>query len=228
MKTTDYTASDAREVLACSLAEAVAAALREDLVEQARATLIVSGGSTPVPFFKALSRQHLDWARVDVTLADERWVGEDSQDSNTRLVKQDLIAQEASAAVFHPLVNQADSPEEGVSTLEAQMAQLSWPASVVVLGMGGDGHTASLFPDSPQLAYGLETDKLLLAVRSPSVPQARISFSASALSNARRHFLHVTGDEKRSVFADAFGGNDVKALPIRAFMSQALSLYWAP
>ena len=186
MKTTDHAAPDSREALACSLAEAVAAALREDLAEQARATLIVSGGSTPVPFFKALSRQRLEWARVDVTLADERWVGEDSQDSNTRLVKQHLIAQEASVAVFHPLVNQAESPEDGVDMLEAQVAQLAWPASVVVLGMGSDGHTASLFPDSPQLAHGLATEKLLLAVRSPSVPPARIAFSASARGNAGR------------------------------------------
>lgn len=220
--------SDVRQQLAQSLAEAVAAALREDLSVQSRALLIVSGGSTPLPFFEALSQQELEWERVDVTLADERWVPESADDSNTRLVRQHLMQNRAGVANFVPLVTADKTPEEGISALAASVATLSWPASVVILGMGNDGHTASLFPDSPQLEQGLSTEDALLAVHAPSVPQARISFSRHRLAQAKRHYLHLTGEEKRTVFAKAFAGNDVHEAPIRAFMKQPLSLYWAP
>lgn len=220
--------AQSREQLASSLAESVAEALRTDLAEQERALLIVSGGSTPLPFFEALSRQSLEWERVDVTLADERWVDESADDSNTRLVKQHLVQNNAAKATFIPLTTGDKTPEEGVPALEESVSRLNWPASVVILGMGGDGHTASLFPDSPQLEEGLTTTKPLLAVHAPSVPQARISFSRHQLAQAKRHYIHLTGDEKRAVFSQAFAGDDVHEAPIRAFMKQPLALYWAP
>lgn len=219
---------NARQRLAESLAEAVAAALRADLAEQDRALLIVSGGSTPLAFFEALSTLELDWERVDVTLADERWVDESSDDSNTRLVKRHLLRERAAQARFVPLTTADATPEEGVAELENSVAGLSWPASVVILGMGSDGHTASLFPDSPQLKDGLTTEAALLAVHAPSVPQPRISFSRHRLAQAKRHFVHLTGAEKRAVFAKALAGDEVFEAPIRAFMDAPLSLYWAP
>ncbi|MEE3215364.1 MAG: 6-phosphogluconolactonase, partial [Pseudomonadota bacterium] len=93
---------------------------------------------------------------------------------------------------------------------------------------GGDGHTASLFPDSRELDLALSTDALTVAVRTPSQPQARITLSAERLHHARRHVLHLTGDDKRSVLASAMAGDDVRELPIRAFLSCPLAVYWAP
>ncbi|MGM0826197.1 MAG: 6-phosphogluconolactonase [Pseudomonadota bacterium] len=220
--------SEARQQLAEQLAEAVYQALNEDLSHQARALLVVSGGSTPVPFFEALAAKSLPWERVDITLADERWVAEDSQDSNAKLVREHLLQGEAASANFVPLTSSAGTPEEGVAEVSERTQALSWPASVVILGMGGDGHTASLFPDSQELGLALSTDEPLVAVRTPSQPQPRITFSADRLHQARRHVLHITGDDKRAVLANALNGDDVRLLPIRAFLSCPLAIYWAP
>lgn len=217
-----------REHLASQLAEAVAEALREDLSRQERALLVVSGGSTPKPFFAALSRAELPWERVDVTLADERWVDEDAADSNARLVRETLLRGPAEAANFVPLTCDAATPEQGVAEVAERIAALSWPASVVILGMGGDGHTASLFPDSQELGLALSTAEPLVAVRTPSQPQARITLSADRLHQARRHFLHLSGEDKRSVLGRALAGDDVRELPIRAFLACPLAIYWAP
>ncbi|HAY17272.1 MAG: 6-phosphogluconolactonase [Pseudomonadota bacterium] len=220
--------SEARQALAEQLAEAVYQALADDLVNQSRALLVVSGGSTPVPFFKALAQKPLEWARVDITLADERWVDEQSSDSNAKLVRENLLQGPAAAANFVPLTSDAGTPEEGVAAVAEATAGLAWPASVVILGMGGDGHTASLFPDSQELGLALSTDEPLVAVRTPSQPQPRITFSADRLHQAKRHILHITGDDKRAVLANAMGGDDVRTLPIRAFLSCPLAIYWAP
>ncbi len=220
--------SQARQQLAEQLAEAVFQALHEDLNRQERVLLVVSGGSTPVPFFKALAAKSLPWERIDVTLADERWVDEQSSDSNAKLVREHLLQGEAAAATFIPLTCRAATPEEGVDEVAKQVESLAWPASVVILGMGGDGHTASLFPDSPELTLALATDEPVVAVRTPSQPQPRITFSADRLHQARRHFLHITGDDKRAVLAKALNGDDVRQLPIRAFLTCPLAIYWAP
>ena len=220
--------SQVRQQLAEQLAEAVFQALQEDLSHQDRALLVVSGGSTPVPFFKALASKSLPWERLDITLADERWVSEESPDSNARLVREHLLQGAASLANFIPLTCDASTPEEGVETVAQQAASLAWPASVVILGMGGDGHTASLFPDSRELDLALATDELLVAVRTPSQPQPRITFSADRLHQARRHFLHITGDDKRAVLAKALNGDDVRQLPVRVFLTCPLAIYWAP
>ncbi|MGP9767803.1 6-phosphogluconolactonase [Halomonas sp. AOP13-D3-9] len=220
--------SQARQQLAEQLAEAVFQALHDDLNHQERVLLVVSGGSTPVPFFKALAAKPLPWERIDVTLADERWVDEQSSDSNAKLVREHLLQGDAEAATFIPLTCGAATPEEGVDEVAKQVESLAWPASVVILGMGGDGHTASLFPDSPELTLALATEELLVAVRTPSQPQPRITFSADRLHQARRHILHITGDDKRAVLAKALSGDDVRQLPIRAFLTCPLAIYWAP
>ncbi|GEN23377.1 6-phosphogluconolactonase [Halomonas cupida] len=221
-------AATPREHLAHQLAEAVAEALRTDLTRQARALLVVSGGSTPVPFFAALAHQELAWDRVDITLADERWVAEDATDSNARLVREHLLVGKAQQARFIPLTTGHSTPEEGVEEVAGRLEQLTWPASVVILGMGGDGHTASLFPDSRELSLALATDATVVAVRTPSQPQARITLSAERLHHALRHVLHISGDDKRTVLGRAMSGDDVRELPIRAFLSCPLAIYWAP
>ncbi|SDN65472.1 6-phosphogluconolactonase [Halomonas shengliensis] len=219
---------DSRKRLAAQLAEAVAEALRADLARHDRALLVLSGGSTPVPFFAALAACELDWARVQVTLADERWVAEDAADSNARLVREHLLKGPAAAATFVPLTTADPTPEQGAAAVAERLAALAWPASAVILGMGGDGHTASLFPDSRELALALTTEAAAVAVRTPSQPQPRITLSAERLHQARRHFLHITGGDKRAVLARALAGDDVRELPIRAFLACPLATYWAP
>ncbi|MCG6658099.1 6-phosphogluconolactonase [Halomonas campisalis] len=217
-----------RETLACQLAGAVADALRQDLVQQERALLVVSGGSTPVPFFRALAASDLPWSRIDVTLADERWVPEEDPDSNARLVREHLLQGPAAAANFVGLTTADPTPEQGVAEVAERLEGLAWPASLVILGMGGDGHTASLFPDSRELDLALSTGDPLVAVRTPSQPQARITLSADRLHQARRHLLHITGGDKRAVLGRALAGDDMRELPIRAFLSCPLAVYWAP
>ncbi|WP_416137739.1 6-phosphogluconolactonase [Halomonas sp. HK25] len=217
-----------RERLAGQLAEAVAEALRQDLARHERALLVVSGGSTPVPFFRALGACELPWARVQVTLADERWVAEDADASNARLVRAHLLRGPAAEATLVPLTTDDPTPEQGAETVAERIAGLAWPASAVVLGMGGDGHTASLFPDSRELDLALTTDAITVAVRASSQPQPRITLSADRLHRARRHFLHITGGEKRDMLVRALAGDDVRELPIRAFLTCPLATYWAP
>ncbi|KAA0012710.1 6-phosphogluconolactonase [Billgrantia pellis] len=217
-----------REQLAVQLAEAAGEALRQDLSRQDRVLLVLSGGSTPVPFFQALAGQELPWSRVDVTLADERWVAETDEASNARLVRRHLLKGPAAKANFISLITRDPTPEQGVEAVTRRIVALPWPASLVVLGMGGDGHTASLFPDSRELELGLTTDAPVLAARTPSQPQARITLSADRLHQAQRHALHITGDDKRSILAHALAGDDSRELPIRAFLSCPLAVYWAP
>lgn len=217
-----------RKRLATQLAEAVAAALRADLASHERALLVVSGGATPVPFFQALASCELPWAQIQVTLADERWVAASAADSNARLVREHLLQGPAAAATFLPLTTADPTPEQGAAAVAERLEPLAWPASAVILGMGGDGHTASLFPDSRELALALTTEAAAVAVRTPSQPQPRITLSADRLHQARRHFLHITGGDKRAVLAQALAGDDVRELPIRAFLACPLATYWAP
>ncbi|MFC0336424.1 6-phosphogluconolactonase [Kushneria avicenniae] len=225
MKTTE---ADTRIRVAHDLAVSVAGALREDLEQQERVTLVLSGGSTPKPFMQALSRMELPWSRVDITLADERWVPTDHEDSNDRFVRTHMLINAAAEARFQPLVNDEATPEAGAEEVGQRLAALTWPASVVVLGMGGDGHTASLFPDSEQLADGLESEAMVIAAHAPSVGQPRISLTRERLMRSRRRYLHLNGGDKKAVLARAMSGSDCLELPIRAFLDAPLALYWAP
>lgn len=217
--------------LAQALAGRVARALASDLRAQDRAGLVVSGGRSPVPFFEALAETPLDWARVIVTLADERCVPADHPDSNAGLVRRHLLRGPAAAATFLPLVEGAGDPAAQAVAASARLAALPRPASAIVLGLGEDGHTASLFPDAPELAQGLACAEPVVALHPGAAPHARLSFSRAALLEAREIFLMAGGSAKRAVLDRALAPGAVEALPVRAVLHQdrvPVAVFWAP
>ncbi|MFV8835670.1 6-phosphogluconolactonase [Aquisalimonas sp.] len=222
-----------RDTLAADLTTAVTTALNTGLEYSPRASLVVSGGNTPVPLFRALSATELPWTRIDVILADERWVAPDHDDSNERLVRETLLQGNAAGARFTPLKTPAPSPEAGARECEERLRRLSWPLDVVVLGMGSDGHTASLFPHTPALAAGLDPagSQLCIPVTPEAAPHARMSLTLPAILNARYLALHITGADKWDVYRQALAGEDAHAMPVRAVLHQhstPVHVYWAP
>jgi 6-phosphogluconolactonase len=220
--------------LATALAERVAQCLREGIAQRGGSLLAVSGGSTPKHFFEQLSHAVLDWSRVSVTLVDERWVGEHSDRSNAALVKSMLLRDQAAAATFVPLYNGAQTPEQGIALRPSAIDALPLPFDAVVLGMGGDGHTASFFPGGDHLAEALDLDgsARLLPMRAAGAGEPRITFSLPALLQTRALFLHIEGDAKRRVLADArLGLGEGNHYPIRAVLEQSqvpVTVYWCP
>lgn len=218
--------------LAAALAQAVATDLREALGLRGAALLAVSGGNTPRAFLRALSRQPLDWGRVGVTLTDERWVAPDDARSNAALVRGHLLQGAASAARFVPLYAAAPDPERGLAEVAARIAALPLPFDALVLGMGLDGHCASLFPGGDHLAQALryETAERVLPMRAPAAPEPRVTLTLPVLVATRRLYLHIEGAPKREVLRQALGPGG-ESLPIGALLRrapEAAHLYWCP
>jgi 6-phosphogluconolactonase len=221
---------DTQEDAALALADAVANHLAQRLLIAPRASLVVSGGSTPLPFFRALRDKTLDWARIDVLLADERWVPEDDKDSNTRLVKENLLQGPAAEANYLPLKHSGETPDEGLAAVEKTLENLLLPLDVLVLGMGKDGHTASLFPDAPELeqALDVDSDRLVAAMTPPSQPQKRITLTLRALRQAGFTALHLKGDDKLETLRAACADIDnTREMPVRAFLQPGLKIFWS-
>ncbi|RQR41108.1 6-phosphogluconolactonase [Burkholderia sp. Bp8994] len=190
-------AFDTQEAQSEALARAVGDALRAALAGPARPTLAVSGGTSPRPFLHTLSHAALDWAGVDVTLVDDRWVPENDAASNAQLVRDTLLQHAAAPARFLPLVDTRASLDAHVAALNAN-ADYRVP-NVAVLGMGEDGHTASIFADAPEWDYAITTPERFVAVHPGAAPHARVSFSLDALKRVERLFLLIAGPAKRDV-----------------------------
>lgn len=224
-----FHAFHSRDALAEALAKETAAALRDAIAQRGLATLVVSGGSTPLPFFKALQKEPLDWSSLLVTVADERWVPATHADSNEKLVRDHLLKGDAR---FIALYNGASSAINGEEVAEEALRRMLPPFDVTILGMGPDGHTASLFPHHPRLEDALEsTQRLCMGIENaPKPPPERLSLTRHALLQSRRLLLHVTGTDKKDVLEAAMQPGPVAALPIRAFLHQEeapLEIYWA-
>ncbi len=194
--------------------------------------LALSGGTTPLKFMHALSGQQLEWSRVIVTLCDERWVPPQHERSNARLVREALLQGAASAATFVPLYADAADPEAGLAQTAARIAALPLPVDVAVLGLGLDGHTASLFPDGDRIDAALDAQgtALVLPMRSPTAGEPRITLTLPVLVAARALYLQIEGPEKKQVFARIVNAEDASPRnPLRALMQHAgapLVVYW--
>jgi 6-phosphogluconolactonase len=213
-----------------ALAKAVSGALGASLAASlnARATLAVSGGTSPRPLFEALASEPLDWARVDVTLVDDRWVHDTDAASNAKLVRETLLTHAASAARFAPLVDVSVSIEERIAALNAD-ASYALP-NVAVLGMGEDGHTASIFADAPQheWAHALQTSERYVAVHPGAAPHARVSLSMSALKGIDKLFLLISGERKLDVLKAAASAPQENAISKLANdKGVRLDVYWS-
>lgn len=218
------------DALAEALADDVANALRHALKTRERAVLAVSGGSTPGRFFDVLSRRHLDWANVVVTLVDERFVPPSSERSNERLVRERLLVNEARLARFLPLYTDAASVEAAAGQAEAGLALFGATLDAAVLGMGADGHTASFFPDAPNLDALIDPDqpRRVMPVHAPSSGEPRLTLTLPLLVGARVLALHIEGDGKRAVLEAALQPGAAK--PVSAIFSHAnapVPVYWA-
>ena len=217
-----------RDAHAAALAETVTTALREALAARGEALLIVSGGRSPVPFLERLAQAELDWSRVLVTLADERWVPADHPDSNAGLLRKHLFQGPAAAAGFVDLYSPASSTEEGMALTEARLRDALATPDVLVLGMGDDAHTASLFPGSPGLEEALDPASERLSFPGVAPSQTRITLRRAYLSRARQQILAIQGAGKRQVLETALAEGDELATPIKAFLREPLVVYWCP
>jgi 6-phosphogluconolactonase len=226
-----------QEMVAALEAECVAA-LSQAIEERGEATFMVSGGSTPEPLYKSLSNKDLDWESVYIALVDERWVDFDHDKSNEAFTVKHLIQNKAAVANLIGMKNTADSAQEGLADCEAAYQQLAQPFDITILGMGNDGHTASLFPHANGLDAALnpESTELCAAIiaHQSEVTGAiteRMTLSLAGLLRSKTLVLLITGQEKLDILRKAQAGADVKEMPIRAVLQQdrvPVVVYWAP
>lgn len=219
-----------RDALDAELAGFVADRLREALAARGTASLAVSGGRTPAGFLRRLGAMPLEWSHIHVTLADERWVPEEHADSNARLVRETLLTGPASQAHFIALVSNADNATMGQPEIEQRLAALPWPLDVIVLGMGDDGHTASLFPHAPELEAAMVSSARSAAISPVTAPHSRLSLTLSALTSASNVLVHITGESKRQLLDAALAQSATPLLPIRRVLDATIDahVFWTP
>lgn len=221
MKFIEYADS---EMMMMDLANIIAGELENVLVHEETASLAVPGGTTPGPIFDSLCASDLDWSRVRVMLTDERWVPESSDRSNTRLLRDRLLTDRASAATLVPLYAEGGSAEEILPGLSGAVAE-ALPLSVCLLGMGADMHTASIFPGADRLDDALHGPDLLYPMRAPGAPEPRITLSAAVLNGAMARHIVIVGAEKRAALDRARTLSPNEA-PVAAVLNGA-TVHWA-
>ncbi len=229
---------DDRAAMIAALKAECLSALRAGLEARGEATFMVSGGSTPEPLYQALSQEAIDWPSVYVALVDERWVAFEHDKSNEAFTVRTLMQHHAASAHLIGMKNSAATAAEGLEDCERAYQQLAQPFDITILGMGSDGHTASLFPKAVGLADALDPDGDVLCAaitaHQSEVTGAiteRMTLTLAGLLRSRRLVLLITGEEKLRVLREAQSGTDQEIMPIRAVLQQErvpVDIYWAP
>ncbi|MCG2633582.1 MAG: 6-phosphogluconolactonase [Gammaproteobacteria bacterium] len=223
---------DDSETLLSALTDHIQGSLQAAVDARGQASLIVSGGRTPLPLFARLHELPLPWSRIVVSLADERWVPLDHEDSNEALVRTHLLRGSAAAARFIGLYRAGVSQADAIGPTVPALLTVPRPYDLVLLGMGGDGHTASLFPEAPELPLALDLARApaVIQITPPAyAPHARVSLNLSALLDSRERLLHFTGDDKWQQFVQAMGNGPETDLPVRAVLRHPpVEVYWSP
>ena len=222
-----------RKNLVVELAEQIGELLSSGIQHNGRASLAVSGGSTPVELFERLSGLDISWQDVVVILVDERWVEPAESDSNEHLVREHLLKNRAAVATFIGMKNSAATAGAGEQECELQLQQVARPFDVLILGMGGDGHTASLFPGAEKLAGATDMDsgKICMGIAPLTAPHERMTLTLPAILDSGQIYLHITGQEKNDVLQKALEDGPVEEMPIRFILRQQttpVTVFWAP
>ena len=222
---------DSREAASVAAAERIAAALGRRLDAQGEASVVVSGGTSPAGVFAELARMPLAWPDVHVILSDERWVPPEHEESNEKLVRDTLLTGEAKEATVLPVYKPGVTVEERCVELNDELRLAPFPFACALLGMGEDGHFASLFPDAENLEEGLDVDssELSIPVNTAASPHPRVSLTLSALSRSDEILLLMFGDRKREVYEAA--KQTANGYPVFHLLRQKRApvyVYWAP
>lgn len=227
-----------RERLVQALTHDCACALQKGIKEHGQGSFLVSGGSTPEPVYRELSKRPLPWKQITVALVDERWVDKTESGSNQAFIENSLLQNNAAEAPFLGMKTPHATAVEGQADCERAYSELTKPFDVCVLGMGSDGHTASLFPHAEGLAAALDPagSQLCRAITAQQsdvtgVHTERLTLTLAAILQARDIKLLITGEEKLKVYREALLGGDELAMPVRSILKQGLkpiSVYWAP
>ena len=210
------------EELVEMLSRRIASDLENAIRTHGKASLIVSGGKTPIPLFKKLSKVPLEWEAVTVGLCDERWISPTHKESNEHLVKQYLLQGRAGEAAFVGMYTEGVETEAAEGLCAEKIKEALYPFDVLLLGMGSDGHTASLFPGNLKLekAFDLENDALCISIEPQNAPYRRMSLTLHAILSAKHLYLHFEGEEKVAVYNEALNGDDSYKMPIRSVLNQ--------
>jgi 6-phosphogluconolactonase len=222
---------DSREKASAAAAECIGAALLRRLDGQGEASLVVSVGTSPAGVFRELANTVLPWSDVHVILSDERWVPSDHEDSNEKLVRDTLLVGKAQDASLLPMYREDVTIDERCIEINEVLLQGPFPFACALLGMGEDGHFASLFPDSDKLPEGLDVDsqQLCIPVHTAASPHPRVSLTLSALSRSDEIVLLIFGDAKREVYEAA--KTSTNGFPVSHLLRQKrapVNVYWAP
>ena len=222
---------DTREAASVAAAARIQAALQRRLAAQGNATLVATGGSSPARCYTELAAADIAWPNVSIVLSDERWVSPDHDDSNEKLVRDHLLQGRAANASVQSLYRDGLSAEQASAAVDRELRNQYLPFAAVLLGMGSDGHIASLFPDAPNLDEVLDPDfdTLCIPVSTAASPHPRISLTLSALSRSDEIVLLIFGDDKWQVVQDALTSAD--AYPVSRLLKQKrapVHICWAP
>jgi 6-phosphogluconolactonase len=213
-----------KEALEADLAVEIAAKLTQAITTENKATLLVSGGSTPVNLYQKLSEHNIDWSKITIGLVDERYVPNTSNYSNEKLVKTNLMVNHAASAAFLPMVGDENDIKNNIQKVDSDYAVFVNP-TVAILGMGADGHTASLFPNDEASENNLRSKEIkpyVIQTKAPSEPKIRITCSKNLLLSAANIYLMIIGEDKLAVLKES----KEKQYPIAEFTGKS-NVYYA-
>lgn len=223
----DWHAADGPEQQAEAVARRILVLLGEAIEQRGQASLALSGGRGPERFLRRLEQADFDWEKVTITQVDERWVPAEHEQSNAGLIQR-CMPQVLRRATWLPMY-QGQSLQDDAQYCHAMLDKLI-PLDVVVLGMGPDGHTASLFPHMPRLGDYLseQNPELCIAVPEEGERLPRLSMTAAVINRARSKMLVVSGEDKYQQLAGALTMRNPLALPIAAFLAPPMDIFYSP
>lgn len=204
--------------------------LSKAISDKGQASLVVSGGSTPKSLFQFLSEQDIDWSKVTITLADERCLPQAHENSNARLLRENLLTNHAAKATFIPLYEDDESAsyaaEHATKKLSSQAAY-----DVLILGMGTDGHTASLFPEASNLSDALASNApSCMAIDPVTNDMLRVTQTKQRLLNSNWIVFHLVGENKIDTLNAVLADTDKTIYPSSHFIHQTetpVDIYFA-